>query len=149
MHLLHQSWDCYKETWTRYDLAIGCDVRSLSSMINLTTYELNSESNFVVVARKWFLIKHNNLQTWLRRMIWPLVKFRKVLYISCFSINYDYLRSDSNMTGPVTYMIMCLAGTREAFKPFVCGCLTSALSRPVCIAHAYIPVSVSVCFVVF
>jgi len=45
-----------------------------------------SESNFVVVAKNWFLISHNNFQPRLRRMIQPSVKFQKRL-----QINYCYI----------------------------------------------------------
>jgi len=39
-------------------------VHSLLSLINMTTYEPNSESNSVVAAKNLFLISHNNLQPW-------------------------------------------------------------------------------------
>jgi len=75
-------------------------------------------------------------------MIWPSVKFRKLLYISCFYINDAYLRSDSNILEQNLHDHV--PSTCKVCRSFVCGRLASALSRPVCVAHAYIPVSVCI-----
>jgi len=56
--------------WLRHQFSYW--VCSLFSLINLTTYEPNSESNFVVVAAKkidFYLISQNSCQPWLRCMI--------------------------------------------------------------------------------
>jgi len=51
----------------RYEIPCSC---SKPNRNDLTTYERNSDSNFVVVAKNRFLISHNNLSNgwdvWLR-----------------------------------------------------------------------------------
>jgi len=94
MHLSHQSWNCLQINlnwvWPRRQFSHW--VCSLSSLINLTTYEPNSESNFVAVA-----------------------KFQKLLYIrliSCFILmmsTSDLIQTFQNRT----YVIMCLPGNHD------------------------------------
>jgi len=82
--------------WPRHQFSYW--VCSLSSLINLTTYEPNSESDFVVATKNWFLISHNNHQPRLRCMIRPSVKFRKLLYISCFCVNINSIHKTNDIT---------------------------------------------------